>query len=256
MDEAIFQNRIPRCLNMSTERVEWPTGKCSANEKFVNIDFCVTDYFMLGLLQSSSGLILHVGSEQTFRKTSTVIQPLEDVLHSSDFGNEVEDMLLRVVQGGEIFNIYTKCISDYIHKEASMLGPEHQMLRIIVSLEDLLVLICDETFFLNNYMTTKLENVECNSSIAMAEACPVCLEKLMEFEKDEKEIKRTPCGHMFHGICIERWWKMTSTCPMCRFYMPLPKIRFTIIKNRLSWTCETDFQALMRVTPDAGWLIE
>ncbi|KAK1311711.1 hypothetical protein QJS10_CPA07g00638 [Acorus calamus] len=35
-----------------------------------------------------------------------------------DFGNKVEDMLRRVIQGGEIFNIYTKYISDYIHKEA------------------------------------------------------------------------------------------------------------------------------------------
>jgi hypothetical protein len=28
--------------------------------------------------------------------------------------------------------------------------------------------------------------------------------------------KETPCGHSFHGKCVERWLNMKGSCPMCR----------------------------------------
>ncbi|KAK1316852.1 hypothetical protein QJS10_CPA05g01383 [Acorus calamus] len=111
-------------------------------------------------------------------------------------------MLVHVVHDGHIFKMYANDISDFIHRKASTLGPESQMLKITVKLEDLIMLFCDETFFLNNYMTTNLENVECHSPEGMSEVCVICLEKMMDFEKDEMAIKCTPCGHVFHGNSV------------------------------------------------------
>ncbi|KAK9013908.1 hypothetical protein V6N11_005083 [Hibiscus sabdariffa] len=48
------------------------------------------------------------------------------------------------------------------------------------------------------------------------ENCMICLEQL----KVEFEASRMPCGHNFHGDCIERWLKQSHYCPVCRFEMP------------------------------------
>ncbi|KAK1312817.1 hypothetical protein QJS10_CPA07g00654 [Acorus calamus] len=169
MNEAIFQFRFGRCVNMSAEGVEWLVGKCCVNEKFVNIDFCVTDRFILGLRLSSRSFTQHVGSQQIFRQTSTVIQPLEDMLSSSDFGKEVADMLVHVIHDGHIFNRHANYISDFIYRNASTLGLEYQMLRITIKLEDLVISFCEDTFFFINYITMNLENVECNIPADMSE---------------------------------------------------------------------------------------
>ncbi|XP_073359587.1 uncharacterized protein [Aegilops tauschii subsp. strangulata] len=42
-------------------------------------------------------------------------------------------------------------------------------------------------------------------------SCPICLE-----EDDAAAWKETPCGHRFHGPCVERWLQEKESCPMCR----------------------------------------
>ncbi|XP_044959753.1 E3 ubiquitin-protein ligase EL5-like [Hordeum vulgare subsp. vulgare] len=42
-------------------------------------------------------------------------------------------------------------------------------------------------------------------------SCPICLE-----EDDAAAWKETPCGHRFHGRCVERWLQEKESCPMCR----------------------------------------
>ncbi|XP_037458058.1 E3 ubiquitin-protein ligase EL5-like [Triticum dicoccoides] len=39
---------------------------------------------------------------------------------------------------------------------------------------------------------------------------PICL------EDDIAAWKLTPCGHRFHGRCVERWLHAKGSCPMCR----------------------------------------
>ena len=42
--------------------------------------------------------------------------------------------------------------------------------------------------------------------------CSICLE---EFKKDEEVIK-IECQHYFHRTCIEDWFNINITCPLCR----------------------------------------
>jgi hypothetical protein len=41
--------------------------------------------------------------------------------------------------------------------------------------------------------------------------CPICLQ-----DDDAAAWKSTPCGHRFHGRCVERWLQAKGSCPMCR----------------------------------------
>uniref|UniRef100_A0A915EP81 RING-type domain-containing protein n=1 Tax=Ditylenchus dipsaci TaxID=166011 RepID=A0A915EP81_9BILA len=34
--------------------------------------------------------------------------------------------------------------------------------------------------------------------------------------KCSKDLKELPCLHKFHEKCIEKWFKVRSTCPLCR----------------------------------------
>ncbi|KAH0461132.1 hypothetical protein IEQ34_008707 [Dendrobium chrysotoxum] len=43
--------------------------------------------------------------------------------------------------------------------------------------------------------------------------CPVCLSEF----KDGEAVRFLPeCGHCFHVECIDRWFRVHSTCPVCR----------------------------------------
>jgi|SRR5215212_8866227 len=47
------------------------------------------------------------------------------------------------------------------------------------------------------------------------ENCTICLE---EYYKDE-ELRKLPCNHYFHILCIDRWITNYSTsCPNCNNY--------------------------------------
>ena len=43
--------------------------------------------------------------------------------------------------------------------------------------------------------------------------CGICLGT---FTDSEKDIVRTPCGHLFHNKCITQWVMFNDTCPTCR----------------------------------------
>ncbi|KAK6155083.1 hypothetical protein DH2020_009331 [Rehmannia glutinosa] len=49
--------------------------------------------------------------------------------------------------------------------------------------------------------------------------CSICL---AEYEVNgEAEVKEMPCGHKFHGGCIDKWLGIHGSCPVCRFSMPV-----------------------------------
>ncbi|KAG6603277.1 E3 ubiquitin-protein ligase-like protein, partial [Cucurbita argyrosperma subsp. sororia] len=42
--------------------------------------------------------------------------------------------------------------------------------------------------------------------------CSVCCDEL----RGETEVRRLPCGHVFHKSCILKWLQLTNSCPLCR----------------------------------------
>lgn len=43
-------------------------------------------------------------------------------------------------------------------------------------------------------------------------ACAICLEETAPGEV----LKRLPCGHCFHGGCLDTWLKTKAVCPVCQ----------------------------------------
>ena len=41
--------------------------------------------------------------------------------------------------------------------------------------------------------------------------CCICLEKMCK-----EDAKAVPCGHEFHGNCINKWLETHKECPICR----------------------------------------
>ena len=50
--------------------------------------------------------------------------------------------------------------------------------------------------------------------------CPICLS---EIGNDDKAMT-TPCGHVFHEECLQRWLKEATICPVCRQNLPSPPV--------------------------------
>lgn len=45
-----------------------------------------------------------------------------------------------------------------------------------------------------------------------AEKCTICL---CDFEEQE-DVRRLPCMHLFHILCVDQWFPTNKRCPICR----------------------------------------
>lgn len=44
------------------------------------------------------------------------------------------------------------------------------------------------------------------------EKCSICLQLL----EDREEVKRLPCRHLYHPLCIDTWLQRNCHCPVCK----------------------------------------
>uniref|UniRef100_A0A915EUX3 RING-type domain-containing protein n=1 Tax=Ditylenchus dipsaci TaxID=166011 RepID=A0A915EUX3_9BILA len=50
----------------------------------------------------------------------------------------------------------------------------------------------------------------CSSNKTSAKCCSICFEKL-----DREQMSALVCGHTFHRLCIDGWFKRKVSCPVC-----------------------------------------
>lgn len=43
--------------------------------------------------------------------------------------------------------------------------------------------------------------------------CSICLSS---FESSSSGVTQLECKHSFHSSCLEKWMKVSNTCPLCR----------------------------------------
>eukprot|EP00466_Bigelowiella_natans_P009031 jgi/Bigna1/87622/estExt_fgenesh1_pg.C_220107 len=66
-------------------------------------------------------------------------------------------------------------------------------------------------------IVSRMEEVKFDPAVLVeengeVEHCSVCQEA---FDRN-KTIRRTPCGHVFHEVCLATWYQRKPTCPLCR----------------------------------------
>jgi hypothetical protein len=50
--------------------------------------------------------------------------------------------------------------------------------------------------------------------------CVICMMEISAEHVSTGATMLTPCGHMFHGACLERWMEIKLECPTCRSALP------------------------------------
>jgi len=63
------------------------------------------------------------------------------------------------------------------------------------------------TIVINKENPTKLKN-----------DCAICFDNLLR--KKKEKLYKTPCGHIFHEICLRAWGFQKLVCPCCRHQLP------------------------------------
>ncbi|XP_078059957.1 uncharacterized protein LOC144485731 isoform X8 [Mustelus asterias] len=67
--------------------------------------------------------------------------------------------------------------------------------------------------FLHKYEKRTLETcTEGKEASEVEEKCTICLSPLEEGE----DVRRLPCMHLFHQICVDQWLATSKKCPICR----------------------------------------
>ncbi|KAK1256789.1 hypothetical protein QJS04_geneDACA020120 [Acorus gramineus] len=192
-----------QCSGVCAQRHGQRGSCCNIEEKMVFVDFRISKHVVL----------LGGRSERLTENTTSFVLTLQRLMGQSpsDLEARLVSMINQSRPYGDRFTGCAGLISECICRAARTLGPEDWGLEVWVELDKVIVHSRD-----HERTGEELETVRYDRSGAdeeeEEEVCPVCLKCLVVGE----ELRRTRCGHWFHGECIFRWMGRSRTCPMCR----------------------------------------
>ncbi|KAF3322968.1 E3 ubiquitin-protein ligase RING1-like protein [Carex littledalei] len=102
--------------------------------------------------------------------------------------------------------------------------------------------ILDEPAPTSNASIQSLKIVERREEEKTEEECTICLEKIFDNENKEAVVKETPCGHIYHGECIDKWLEIHVSCPLCRYKMTPDNGEEEVLEVEMSFSDEDEDQ--------------
>ncbi len=156
--------------------------------------------------------------------TSTAITLIFSLLFADAFGNYRKT--LKKISHIENKARKTKADINFLEELKSDLKKYliHQILLILpvsigvaASLASFIVLSLSSGFILHNlYKEIQAEEFQIDQKDQENQDCPICLENLDPNAEDGSKKVDLRCGHPYHKVCIETWFKEQRTCPECR----------------------------------------
>lgn len=67
--------------------------------------------------------------------------------------------------------------------------------------------------------------------------CVVCFSNF----KVGEQVRRLPCAHLFHRMCIDRWLRNSQCCPLCRHSISENKVNLNVTLTLSNFQEMTDF---------------
>ena len=142
--------------------------------------------------------ILHSGGE-VIDNISMIIRTIDPEEHNSENHNcEIDSSGLEEHSLHNNRHIFVIAILDLLHQEMEIpVGP-------IPASKD----------FIKNIPKFRLKSEDIKNM--SEEKCAICYEEF----KNGKTCMKLPCNHVYHSICIKKWFKEKNTCPACRSKVP------------------------------------
>lgn len=97
---------------------------------------------------------------------------------------------------------------------------QHKMTKILIHSKDRLSIRHQELYHTVRHKsmspprhTESTDNTPSSLSPGQSTVCPICLE-------DMRDLRKTPCNHIFCSDCYTNWFTGHNSCPLCRQVKP------------------------------------
>lgn len=107
----------------------------------------------------------------------------------------------------EAFPAHCVLCQNVSSRGASLFSPYNLLVNTLLDAD-----LSDREDMLNHKIVRRLKDVDraAPRKESSSEVCCVCMETM------SNNVRRTTCGHEFCSGCIETWFDLNTTCPICK----------------------------------------
>lgn len=176
------------------------------------------DYLFHSWLYNTKSFDMLADLHKNHKFDSTVFNSISDWV-TSFVDNEEKKSHYNYIPNREQYNYYKKILINSIAATLLTDMRDHVYSDLRTCLFDMIPYFkyISQMIF-KHYMYREIEqpkqmnNININKLLALCkDICPICLNLF-----EEKQIHITSCNHVFHFDCIQEWYKINKSCPMCK----------------------------------------